>query len=78
MDFSSLTNSKKLTIIDGLIEQTLLDVYRYGLSLNLSVESLSPTWTAPEDHEMNQEEVDKLLESLDRLRNLQERRASIA
>jgi len=78
MDFTSISSDRKLVIIDNLIEQSLLDVYRYALALGLNPDTLTADWEPAADHEMNQDEVNQLLASLSRLASLQVKRAAVS
>lgn len=77
MDFSSLSIERKLIIVDNLIEQTLLDIYRVALGLNLTPEALDVDWTPEEGHDYQENALNQLLDSLARLKAMQIRRAGL-
>ena len=68
---------KKTDIINGLIQATLSDIYRYALALNIAPETLTTDWEPPAGHDYNENEVNFLKKSLARLASLQERQASL-
>lgn len=70
MEFS-ISNEKKLSILDGVKQEAEAVIYRLCLTVGVNPDEINTDWTPPSDTAYVEGDVDQLLFQLARLKTLE-------